>query len=80
MAKSVRDLRVVEGDTSSPTMIGFHELTEYEVFVTEAAARAGVTFANPSETEPLVTLGHFGPEANPDAPEIGAHRRSGDRT
>ena len=33
---------------SSPKMIGFHELTEDEVFVTESAAKAGVTFENTS--------------------------------
>ncbi len=55
-----------------PKMIGFHELTEDEVFCTESAARAGVTFENTSATEPLVCLRYFGPEVNPDAPEIGA--------
>ena len=60
---------------SSPAMIGFHDLTEDEVFCTESAARAGVTFENTSATEPLVTLRYFGPETNPDAPEIGAYLR-----
>jgi hypothetical protein len=55
---------------SSPKLIRFHELTEDEVFVTEAAARAGVTYENTSGTEPLVVLRYFGPEANPDAPSI----------
>jgi hypothetical protein len=55
---------------SSPKMIGFHELTEDEVFITDAAARAGLTFENTSATEPLVTLRYFGPEVNPDAPEL----------
>ena len=55
---------------SSPALIRFDELTEDEVFVTESAGRAGVTFENLSSTEPLVTLRYFGPEANPDAPEI----------
>ncbi len=59
---------------ASPAMIGFHELTQDEVFVTESAARAGVTFENTSDVEPLVTLRYFGPEANPHAPEIGAAR------
>ena len=59
---------------SSPVMIGFHELTEDEVFVTDSAARGSVTFENTSDTEPLVTLRYFGPESNPDAPEIGAYR------
>jgi len=54
-----------------PKMIRFHDLTEDEVFVTEPAARTGVTYVNTSATEPLVVLRYFGPEANPDAPEIG---------
>jgi hypothetical protein len=54
-----------------PKMIRFHELTEDEVFCTEAAAKAGVTFENTSATEPLVALRYFGPEVNPDAPNIG---------
>lgn len=53
-----------------PKLIRFHELTEDEVFVTEAAAKAGVTFENTSATEPLVVLRYFGPDANPDAPAI----------
>src|SRR3954469_1724401 len=55
---------------SSPKMIGFHDLTEDEVFVTEAAAKAGVTYENTSGTEPLVVLRYFGPEVNPDAPPL----------
>jgi hypothetical protein len=56
-----------------PTLIRFHELTEDEVFCTEAAAKAGVVFENTSATEPLVVLRYFGPEVNPDAPEIGTY-------
>jgi hypothetical protein len=59
-----------------PKLIRFHELTEDEVFCTEAAAQAGVTFENTSDTEPLVTLRYFGPEVNPDAPEMGAYRKN----
>lgn len=55
---------------SSPKMIGFHDLTEDEVFITESAAKAGVTFENTSATEPLVVLRYFGPEVNPDAPPL----------
>lgn len=55
----------------SPSMIRFGELTEDEVFVCEEAAKAGITFENLG-SEPLVTLRYFGPEAQPDAPEIGA--------
>lgn len=58
---------------SSPAMIGFHELTTDEYFVSYGAARAGVTYRNESRTEPLVLLRYFGPEVDPDAPEVGAH-------
>jgi hypothetical protein len=51
-------------------MIGFYELTEDEVFVTEEAAKPGVTYENTSSAEPLVVLRYFGPEVNPDAPAI----------
>ncbi len=59
-----------------PKLIRFNELTEDEVFCTEEAARAGVTFQNTSDTEPLVVLRYFGPEVNPEAPEVGAHKRN----
>ena len=58
-----------------PKLIRFHDLTEDEVFCTESAARSGVTFENTSDVEPLVVLRYFGPEANPDAPAVGAHQR-----
>ena len=51
-----------------PKLIRFHDLTEDEVFCTEAAAKAGVTFENTSATESLVMLRYFGPEVNPAAP------------
>lgn len=53
-----------------PKLIRFHDLTEDEVFVTEAAAKAGVTYENTSATEDLVVLRYFGPEVNPDAPVL----------
>ncbi len=59
-----------------PKLIRFHELTEDEVFCSEGAARAGVTFENSSDTEPLVMLRYFGPEVNPEAPELGAYRKN----
>jgi len=49
----------------TPTMIRFGQLTSDEFFVTEEAAKRGVLVTNPSETEPLVMLRHFGP-GNPD--------------
>ena len=59
-----------------PKLIRFHELTEDEVFCTEEAAKAGVTFENTSDVEPLVVLRYFGPDVNPDAPKLGAYRKN----
>src|SRR2546421_7028520 len=53
-----------------PKMIGFTELTDDEVFITESAAKAGVTYENTSAVEPLVVLRYFGPEVNSDAPAL----------
>lgn len=51
----------------SPALIRFGQLTHDEYFVSYGAAREGVTIHNPSPTDPLVMLKHFGP--NPEAPE-----------
>jgi hypothetical protein len=51
---------------ATPSMIRFGQLTEDELFVTAEAAREGITVENPSSTDPLVLLKHFGP-GNPDA-------------
>ncbi len=59
-----------------PKLIRFHELTEDEVFCTENAAKQGVVFENTSAVEPLVILRYFGPEVNPDAPELGAYKKN----
>lgn len=58
----------------TPAMIRYGELTEDEVFVTEAAAKAGLEFENLGP-DPLVTLRYFGPEAQPNAPSVGDHKR-----
>ena len=47
-------------------MIRFGLMTEDELFVTAAAAQAGVKITNQSSSDPLVILKHFGP-GNPDA-------------
>ena len=47
----------------SPAMIRFGQMTEDELFVAVEAAQAGVTITNLSETDNLVLLKHFGPEA-----------------
>jgi hypothetical protein len=52
-------------DIETPTMIRFGQLTHDEFFVTEQAAKEGVTITNPSKTDPIVMLKHFGPN-NPD--------------
>ena len=54
---------------STPSMIRFGELTEDELFVTASAAHEGVRIENPSSTDPLVILKHFGP-GNPDAESL----------
>ncbi|WP_438447592.1 hypothetical protein [Gorillibacterium sp. sgz5001074] len=51
-------------DMETPTLIRYGELTRDEFFVTEAAARNGVTITNRSASEPLVMLKHFA--ENPD--------------
>ncbi len=53
-------------DISTPTLIRYGELTNDEFFVTEDAAKKGVTITNTSATEPLVMLKHF--SENPDLP------------
>jgi hypothetical protein len=58
----------------TPAMIRYGELTEDEVFVSHDAAVQGVVFENTGK-EPLVTLRYFGPDANPDAPAVGDHKK-----
>ena len=57
----------------TPAMIRYGQMTDDEVFVTESAAKDGVTVEN-TGTEPLVALRYFGPDASPDAPEVGAYK------
>jgi hypothetical protein len=52
-------------DIESPALIRFGQLTHDEYFVSESAAKAGVKITNPSKTDPIVMLKHFGPN-NPD--------------
>lgn len=59
---------------NSPKLIRFNDLTEDEYFCTEDGARNGITFQNTSEAEPLVCLRYFGPDVNPDAPDLGAKK------
>lgn len=52
-------------DIETPALIRYGQLTNDEFFVTEKAAREGVTIVNKSSVDPIVMLKHFGPE-NPD--------------
>ena len=54
-----------EWDIETPALIRYGQLTNDEFFVTEKAAREGVTIVNKSSVDPIVMLKHFGPE-NPD--------------
>ena len=57
--------RLGKWEADTPTLIRFGQLTSDEFFVTEEAAQRGVTITNPSETDPIVMLRHYGP-GNPD--------------
>ncbi|MBM3403107.1 MAG: hypothetical protein FJY21_12540 [Bacteroidetes bacterium] len=52
-------------DIETPALIRYGQLTNDEFFVSEQAARDGVVISNPSKSDPIVILKHFGPE-NPD--------------
>lgn len=52
-------------DIETPRLIRYGQLTHDEFFVSEPAARDGVTITNPSKSDPIVMLKHFGPN-NPD--------------
>ncbi|MBN2594249.1 MAG: hypothetical protein JXA81_12145 [Sedimentisphaerales bacterium] len=52
-------------DIETPALIRYGQLTYDEFFVTEKAAKKGVKITNPSKSDPIVLLKHFGPE-NPD--------------
>ena len=52
-------------DIETPSLIRYGQLTQDEYFVSEAAAKEGVTITNLSKTDPIVMLKHFGPD-NPD--------------
>ncbi len=52
-------------DVETPSLIRYGQLTHDEYFVSEATAKEGITITNPSKTDPMVMLKHFGPD-NPD--------------
>lgn len=62
--------RIGKLNLDTPVMITFGEATEDEFFVTARKAKDGVEFEN-TGSEPLVGLRYFGPDVQPNAPEIG---------
>jgi hypothetical protein len=52
-------------EVETPSLIRYGQLTNDEFFISEQAARDGVTIVNKSTTDPIVMLKHFGP-GNPD--------------
>ncbi len=52
-------------DIETPALIRFGELTHDEYFVSEKSAMEGVKIVNPSKTDPIVMLKHYGPQ-NPE--------------
>ncbi len=52
-------------DVETPALIRFGQLTYDEFFVSEGAAKEGVRIVNPSKSDPLVILKHYG-AGNPD--------------
>jgi hypothetical protein len=51
----------------TPSIIRYGQPTNDELFVSAGAASDGVTITNPSTSDPIVILQHFGP-ANPEVP------------
>ena len=50
----------------TPTQLRFGQLSHDEYYVADSAAQVGVVITNPSSTDPIVMLKHFGP--NPQSP------------
>ena len=55
-------------DIETPSLIRYGQLTYDEFFVTEDAAKRGVKITNPSRSDPIVMLKHFGPDAHDNMP------------
>ena len=67
--------RIANLPLECPAMIRFGEMTEDEVFISAKAAQEGVVIENLAKACPLVLLRYFGPEVNPNAPEVGAYKK-----
>jgi hypothetical protein len=55
-------------DAETPVMLRYGQASADEYFVSEQAAKEGVTITNHSKFDPIVILKHFGPN-NPDTPK-----------
>jgi len=66
--------RIGKLNLQTPAMIHFGEETEDEVFITHAAASAGVEVEN-TGSEPLVGLRYFGPDVHKNLPKVGDYRK-----
>ena len=58
-------------DAEAPMLLHFGQQSSDEFFVSEKAAKEGVTITNLSKVEPLVLLKHFGPNC-PGVPQKGS--------
>ena len=52
-------------EIETPALIRYGQLTNDEFFISESAAKDGITIVNKSKSDPIVMLKHFGP-GNPD--------------
>jgi hypothetical protein len=68
--------RIGKLEVDCPSIIRFGQMTQDEVFISQEAATAGVTFENHSETDALVTLRYFGPDVHKNMPKVGDHQRA----
>ena len=57
-----------------PSMIRYGEMTEDEVYISAEAATNGVEIENLGSECPLVILRYFGPDVNPQAPNVGDYK------
>ncbi|MGD9719836.1 MAG: hypothetical protein AB7O59_01305 [Pirellulales bacterium] len=62
--------RIGKLELQTPAMIYFGQETADEVFISHAAASAGLTVEN-TGSEPLVSLRYFGPDVHAQLPKIG---------
>ena len=60
-------------DAEAAVMLRFGQLSGDEYFVSEIAAKNGVSITNNSPWEPMVFLKHFGPN-HPDMPQTAVEK------